>query len=165
MRAGQIFSHQFDHTNSDSDCVNSDGINSDIDDANYAGEEGKLESIFSNKMLSVRVTSANRQKEVKQTSITLNLSKERLGANLETIKENVGGPNTLRRPENQRNGKPGFIQHMTEMSSAKKDKIVLPTQFNLPSKFYSPHGDSHKQNQSLRRVPKQQLHTAVVNLQ
>ena len=48
-------------------------------------------------MLSVRVTSANKQsKEVKSTSITLNLSKERIGGeNLETIKENVA-MNTLR---------------------------------------------------------------------
>ena len=98
-------------------------------------------------MLSVRVTSANKKKEVKQTSITLNLSKERLGGgNLETIKENVGGPNTLRIPGNKHGAKTEFVQHMTEMSSAKKDKIILPTQFNFPSKFYSPHGEPHKQN-------------------
>ena len=134
-----MFAHRFDHTNSDSeDFINSEGINSEVDeDGNDQNEEGKLESIFSNKMLSVRVTSANRRKEEKQqTSITLNLSKEKFGGNLETIKENVG-VNTLRKPiDSNRETKKEY--NLMSMSPSKKDKIVLPTQFNFPNKFYSP---------------------------
>ena len=133
FQAGQLIGQKFDGLNSDSDYVQSDQGYSDDEQVGQMQKDGELQSIFSNRMLSVRVTSANKQsKEVKQTSITLNLSKDKIGGeNLETIKENVG-LNTLRVDSNQQSKNESAKSKMlsagqSTLHGSAKDKITLPT--------------------------------------
>ena len=114
-------------------------------------------------MLSVRVGSANKRKEDEDTTNNRNsklnmingpYTKNNQKGGKEKINENNSGiMNTVLMPPTSHR-KTEFIKHM-QMQEKKKKEKVLPTQFNFPSKFYSPHGDQKKQHHSMRKVPKQ----------
>ena len=91
MKAGQMFSYHFEqNSDSDFDQVLSEGLNSPGATSDNDHEEHKMQSLFSNQMLSIKVTSGG--KDVKVVQRNSNNPKQKAtvdNRNLSTIKENV----------------------------------------------------------------------------